>query len=105
LSAGAASECRGGLCREEEKSMSEDAVARMRMLKAMTPIEIKCSGTYEELRDYVELTGIGGECRDVGKNRKQFPAHNGAPDSVWNFGGISVIGFVTARGVMLNAKA
>jgi hypothetical protein len=85
--------------------MSDDAVARMQMLKAVTPIEMKFSGTYEELQDDVSLTGIDGEWRDVEKNRKQFPAHNGAPDSVWNFGGISVIGFVTARGVMLNAKA
>jgi hypothetical protein len=75
------------------------------MLKAVAPIEVKCSGTYEELQDDVSLTGIDGEWRDVGKNRKRSRAKNGAPDSVWNFGGITVIGFVTARGVMLNAKA
>jgi hypothetical protein len=77
MSAGAASEC-CGLCREEEKSMSEDAVARMRMRKAVTLFEWKCSGTYEKIRHYVSLTGIDGEWRDVGKNRKQFRAHNGA---------------------------
>jgi hypothetical protein len=30
--------------------MSEDAVARMRMLKIATRIEMKFSGTYEELQ-------------------------------------------------------
>ena len=51
--------------------MSEDAVARMRMLKAVTGMEMKFSGTYEELQDDVKLTGIYGEWRDLG-DHKQF---------------------------------
>ena len=62
--------------------MSEDAVARMRMLKAVTGMEMKFSGTYEELQDDVKLTGIYGEWRDLG-DHKQFHSDTGAILNWW----------------------
>ena len=57
--------------------MSEDTVGRMRMLKAMTGMAMRFSGTYEQLQDDVKLTGIYGEWRDLG-DQKQFVCDTGA---------------------------
>ena len=62
--------------------MSEDVIARMRMLKAVTGIKMTFSGTYEELQDDVKLTGIYGEWRDFG-NHKQFRSDTGAILNWW----------------------
>jgi hypothetical protein len=78
--------------------MSEDAVARMRMLKAVTSMKMTFSGTYEELQDDVKLTGIYGEWRDLGKH-KQFRSDTGAILNWWQS-----TGAITFQGTGLAAE-